>query len=1268
MKTNFRFSLHYLWHAALLMGLALLFGAHMAASAVTLSDKPIFSPSEVPGNLVLALSVEFPTAVTAADRNAFSTTTKYVGFFDPVKCYSYRYKDTTVDRNGIAYGSYFYPLSSCSASGSWSGNFMNWATMQAVDPFRWALTGDYRVVDDVDFTILEKAYAPSNQGSTGNNFPNKSLTIGTSSVTPFSNNFYMHVLRCGTRMLFKRDSAFSGDDCPTSGVTAWDGDVTTASKNNNNSTIYSVDVRVKVCESAANKEANCVQYGNNYKPEGLIQKYAQKIRFSAFGYLNDPKSDGGSKLRDGGVMRARMKYVGPNQPVPGSSATTNTLTEWSATTGQFFPNPDATDATASSETGSVVTSSGVINYLNQFGRSAGAYKYYDAVSELYYAATRYLRGLPDVPEFSDLSKFDGVASTLANRTAMKDGFPVIRTWDDPVQYSCQKNFVLGIGDTNSNQDKTVPGNTSWRTNEPSVIPSLITSDPIDVVEATNKVGALEGDMGSTIGQTNQYNTSNNSAYIAGMAYLFNTTNIRPDKPGVNMNISTYWLDVLENSDYKTSYAGRNQFYLAAKYGGFNVPTGYSYATNTTKIATNTWSTTSDTLPSMNGLTARPDNYFVANQADKMVTGLTSAFVSIARSIKAYTTSFSLSAAQISSAGAASYASQYDSSNWTGTLSASTLSFAANGTPSSTPAWSSATTLETQLAGTGWDTNRRVVTWNGSTTAGAGIPFRLTNLTTSGQLSALATSYGTSNTTKYLDYLRGDRTNETTSTVSGSTKAYRSRALLLGDIVDSKVTPVAPPAMGYSDAVNPGYATFQTTWSSRPTMIYFGANDGMLHAFNGALTGTSAGTERFSYVPNALFQGPNGTPKVDGLAELGDPNYTHHFYVDATPLAFDIDFNNAGGAFITTSSANSDWRSLLIGGLGKGGKSFYAIDVTDPSGMTSEATVASKVKWEFTDPTMGYSYGAPTVIKTKKYGWVVVLTSGYNNSDSIGYLYLVNPKTGALLEKISTVTASLGLTQTTAYVNDFTDGTADAIYAGDLDGQLWRFDITAAKGSTGSYPVPVKLATLTDSSGAAQPITTQPLVEIQPLSKKRFVMVGTGQLLGSSDITSTAPQTFYAILDGNASGFSVVTTPITRSSLTTVTDLIAGVALSNTSMGWYTELGSSSNIGWRVVLNPISYNGIVTFSSLLTSGDACSPSGQSRIYAIDFGTGKSILTPAGTTFVSSASAITDLRFIKVDKTVRLVSGDVQGILGNVPIAPPSSLSVRLLNWREVPTVD
>ena len=595
-----------------------------------------------------------------------------------------------------------------------------------------------------------------------------------------------------------------------------------------------------------------------------------------------------------------------------------------------------------------------------------------------------------------------------------------------------------------------------------------------------------------------------------------------------------------------------------------------------------------------------------------------------------------------------------------------------GTPSSTAAWTSASTLETQLASTGWNTNRRVITWNGSSTAGAGIPFRVTNLTTSGQLPALTTSFVAGNTTNYLNYLRGDRTNETTSTATGSTKAYRARSLLLGDVVDSKVTPVGPPNAGFSDAVNPGYAAFQTQWTTttpRPTMVYVGANDGMLHAFNGALTGATAGTEQFAYIPGAILnQSLSGNGL--GLAQLGNPNYVHQYYVDATPLTFDIDFNNAGGSFTTTSAGTSDWHTVLIGGLGKGGNSFYAIDVTNPANMNTEATAAAKVLWEFTDPTMGYSFGAPIVIKTRKYGWVVVLTSGYNNSDNFGYIYIVNPKTGALLETVKTGTTSHGLTQATAYVLDFTDGTADAIYAGDLDGQIWRFDMTAAKGSTAHYPAPVLLATLTDGSGSAQPLTTQPLVEIQPVSKKRFVMVGTGQLLDSSDITSTAPQTFYAILDGNATGFSTVTAPVTRANLMPVADVTLGIALTSGKMGWYSDLGvdSASGISWRLVSNPTAYNGIVAFAPLLTNGNACSPSGQSRIYALDFGTGKSVLTPTGMAYVSSANAVTDLAFIGVNGITRLLSGDNTGNLQNNPIAPLSGVSTRLLNWREVPTVD
>ncbi|MGJ7488708.1 PilC/PilY family type IV pilus protein, partial [Variovorax sp. LT2P21] len=346
---------------------------------------------------------------------------------------------------------------------------------------------------------------------------------------------------------------------------------------------------------------------------------------------------------------------------------------------------------------------------------------------------------------------------------------------------------------------------------------------------------------------------------------------------------------------------RNPYYLATKYGGFSVPASYDAANTTSPLTQNWWNTAGDSID-MNGNTRlRPDNYFLAGNAGQMVSGLKSAFTDIANAIQAFTTSFSLSSAQVSSTGSASYASQYDSKGWTGVLTASTLSFASDGTPSTAAAWTSSTTLEAQLASGGWDTARRVATWNGS----KGVAFRAGSVT-SAQLAALAPSYAKSNTsTDYLNYLRGDRKNETASTVAGSTRALRARTLLLGDIVNAKVTPVGPPIQSYSENSNPGYAAFKAKWTGhRSTMVYIGSNDGMLHAFNGALSGTAAGTEQFAYVPSTSFQGPNGTPQVDGLAQLGNPNYAHHYYVDATPLAFDVDLNSAGGVFTTTSNGSN----------------------------------------------------------------------------------------------------------------------------------------------------------------------------------------------------------------------------------------------------------------------------------------------------------------------------------------------------------------------------
>lgn len=1221
--------------ARLCVAAGLSLGIQGVASAALLADQPVFAASDVPGNLALALSVEYPTAISVANLGDYSDATEYLGYFDPRKCYTYQLNATQPERSyfvsaALATGA---SLHQCDGT-KWSGNFMNWATMQTIDPFRWALSGGFRSVDDVSETVLEKAWG-SNQGG-DSNFPRRGTDQGgghhlpgslVSKVTPFGGNtFNTRVYARGNRMVFGTSgNNYNSDNSPRDFSSATDPGST-----------FQVFVRVKVCDPAAGGglEANCVPYGTNYKPEGLLQQYANKIRYSTFAYLN-----AGGDSQQGAVMRAQMGFIGPTYPQPlSTTVVTNPRAEWNATTGVMGLNPDSGLAT-----GSGVTNSGVMNYLNKFGQTAKTYMTYDTVSELYYAVLRYFQNLGNVSEW-----------TAGLNATKLDGFPAPTSWadKDPIAYSCQKNFILGIGDNNTHYDVNVGGGTLTNSRGK---PAQVSSDTLNQAATwTSNIEALEG-----LTSRNGTWGNNGSQYIAGLAYGAHVTDIRPDITD-KQTISTYWMDVME---YQVAL-DRNPYWLAAKYGGFNVPTTYDINNTTTPLTQNWWNTGAETI-NMNGQNRlRPDNYFLAGNAKQMVDGLTQAFVNIANAIKAFTTSFSLSTAQVSSSGASSFASQYDSKGWTGVVTASTITFASDGTPSSSIDWVTSNTMETQLAGAGWDSVRNVVTWNPD--INDAVPFRTANLTTA-QLSALNPTYTAGNdSASYLNYLRGDRTNEKNSTVTGSTQAYRSRTLLLGDIVNSKVAPVAAPQMILAESINPGYTTFKSTWSTRPTMVYVGANDGMLHAFKGATSGVTAGKEAFAYIPSAVFNGPNGTPQADGLAQLGNPNYAHRYYVDATAVAFDIDFNRAGGAFTTTSAATSDWRTVLIGGLGKGGKSFYAIDVTDPASMTSEATVAAKVLWEFTDPTMGYSFGAPTVIKTRKYGWVVVFTSGYNNSDGRGYLYFVDPRNGTLLERVSTNSSAPGMTHASAYVQDFTDGTSDAFYVGDLNGQLWRFDITAASGVP--YPAPVKLATLTDgaSPANAQPITTPPLIEIQPLSKKRFVMFGTGQLLDSTDVNSTREQTFYAIIDGNASGFNaVVPAPVTRADLTPITNLTTGATVN--SMGWYLDLGQEAGVPLRMINNVTSFDGIVAFAPLLTSGDACSPGGKSRIYAIDFANGSSALVPAGA-YISFNTSVTDLRFISVDGKARLVAGDVKGVLKNVGFRPPTSVTLRLMNWREVPTVD
>ena len=488
----------------------------------------------MPGNLALALSVEFPTAISVAHTAGYSSASTYLGYFDPNKCYLYSYNATEALRHFYPAGAATSRVCTGTNDSKWSGNFLNWATMQTIDPFRWALTGGYRSTDTATETIIEKAFA-SNQGS-DTNFPNRSLTTSAdvAAATPFDwGSFNMRVRTLGNKMRFTRTGTLT--DTPT----AYDGVATSGG------TVYEVSVRVKVCDPSAAAgplEANCTLYpAGNYKPTGLIQQYSDQIRYSAFGYLNDSNVS-----RDGGVLRAQQKFVGPTKPVPGSGPVANAAAEWDASTGVMALNPDAADATDTSTLfGVTVNNSGVMNYLNKFGQiTPGTYKTHDPVGELYYAALRYFKKLGNVPEYTSMT-----GQSTATKTTWIDGFPVITNWNDPIQYSCQKNFILGIGDVNTHADRNLPGATG--SSEPSK-PSLVSADTtVDALVATNKVGALHG-IGN-IGATQNYGgcCSNNGALMAGLAYDANTKDIRPDDPDDmartkgRQTVQTYWLDILE---------------------------------------------------------------------------------------------------------------------------------------------------------------------------------------------------------------------------------------------------------------------------------------------------------------------------------------------------------------------------------------------------------------------------------------------------------------------------------------------------------------------------------------------------------------------------------------------------------------------------------------------------------------------------------------------------------------------------------------------------
>jgi type IV pilus assembly protein PilY1 len=497
----------------------------------------------------------------------------------------------------------------------------------------------------------------------------------------------------------------------------------------------------------------------------------------------------------------------------------------------------------------------------------------------------------------------------------------------------------------------------------------------------------------------------------------------------------------------------------------------------------------------------------------------------------------------------------------------------------------------------------------------------------------------------VNYVRGQQSME-------SAGIYRDREHLLGDIASAKPAYVRNPRRSYGDA---GYGPYKAAQESRQAMVYVAANDGMLHALN-----ATTGEETWAYVPRML---------LPELYRLSDANYAniHRYYVDGSPEAGDVYF-----------SSDSAWHTILVGGLNKGGKGYYALDITNPTDPVVLWEICSDAALcKISDSDIGYSYGNPIITKRPSDGkWVVLFTSGYNNvspGTGRGFLYVVDAATGAILEKIDTGAGSTanpsGLAKITGRaMNASTDNTATLVYGGDLLGNLWRFDMA-------TYTV-TKLAVLTDEDGATQPITSRPDVGL--CGNNSMVYVGTGKYLGTSDLTPPNPpspdyqtQSMYGIKDNGTAWGTFRGTNAEQQVFQalsgggwTLTDEKRDFLTS--ASGWYVDF--TINNGERVNLDPALVLGtLVVVTNQPEDVSACSVGGNSYKYEFEYCSGSWLKASPNNQVGKKIGSSIAVGFI----VIRLPSGALKVIStfagsekSTEGVTGSGTGKVRRISWREV----
>ena len=555
------------------------------------------------------------------------------------------------------------------------------------------------------------------------------------------------------------------------------------------------------------------------------------------------------------------------------------------------------------------------------------------------------------------------------------------------------------------------------------------------------------------------------------------------------------------------------------------------------------------------------------------------------------------------------------------------------TVSTTPEWKMANKLGQQLSSPGWRTFPSA-TWNPK--KGKGVPFTWARLDPAQQKDL------TSHWKKNWSLTKTLYGKEVVNFIQGRNdlkKHFRSRSVLLGDIVDSTPVVVGAPffVSGLSApsgsstqtraaylAASKAYDSFYTKEVSRQPMLYVGANDGHLYGVN-----ANNGTPMFSFVPNGIYH---------DLAHLTQRDYNkrHRFYVDGPVVVAPLPFSTAGVI---------QWHTVLAGGLQDGGKGIYALDVTHPGSMTTSSEVATHVLWDITNATQGFShlgltYSQPqlAVMNIKKANSPPVPTSvaifgnGYNSKGGMPYLYIVNAQTGVLIKSFNLCTPKTGIEpaacktsgpnglSTPVALSTQGDGIINRVYAGDLQGNLWRFDLSSPDPAHWMARVLFKAI---GSKGTDQPITDQPDASFAPFGVKGImVFFGTGRMLSVGDLTNTRTQSFYGILDRDSNPNSWLTQADLQQQIIQQTTY-QGTGPGNVSVtrtvrtintipvnyanvdGWFMDLPIS---GERVTTHPSVFSQEVIFTTNTPPANACNGGFQSFLMVVNFANGGAFGVP------------------------------------------------------------